>query len=168
MEEVLGSPATPGRIGRAIATPRPWLYATTALVVLLAFLWASDQISLENERTVFTAECRGGAWNGARCTGELIAGARYRFRALRPHGEVVFWTQGGAEPSGKLAPCTIKDGRNWVCSPGPESTRSITLQMAHGRPVTQLGAQTQPFHAVPKWRWWLLRLGIALGHEAES
>lgn len=168
MENGLDSPATPRWFDRLIANLRPWLFATAALLVLLAFLCASDQITLENERTVFTAECRGGAWEGARCNGELMAGARYRFRALRPHGEVLFWTQGSSEPSGKLAPCKIQNGRNWICDQGPDATRSITLQMARGRPVTQPGAQTQPFHAVAKWRWWLLHYGIALGHEAES
>src|SRR5690349_18061501 len=37
------------------------LYAAiAAMLVVAAFLWASDQIILQNERTIFTADCHGG------------------------------------------------------------------------------------------------------------
>jgi hypothetical protein len=137
-------------------------------LILAALTWASDWITVQNERTVYTADCQGGSWRGAHCTGTLVAGARYRFRALRPHGEVVFWTVASDEPSGKLAPCIITDGRNWTCTAGPDAARTITLQMTHGRPVIAVGSPNKPFHGVSKWRWWLLRGGIAPGQDAEN
>ena len=146
--------------------PRHWFYAIAGLLVLAALMWASDWLTLQNERTVYTADCARGTWQGAHCSGELVAGPRYRFRALRSHGEVLFWAVGSTQPSGKLAPCAIANGRNWTCPPSVGATQTITLQMSHGRPVATSGVATKAFHAVTKWRWWLLRYGIALGHDA--
>jgi hypothetical protein len=62
---------------------------------LLGFAgWASDFITMQGERTIYTVECRDGAWAGDRCSGSLVAGQRYRYRALPPHKEVIFWTVG--------------------------------------------------------------------------
>ena len=80
----------------------------------------------------------------------------------------LFWIIGGTQPAGKLAPCAIEDGRNWTCAPGADPGRTITLQMSRGRPVNHPGVASKPFHAVAKWRWWLLRGGIALGHDAAN
>ena len=41
-------------------------------------------------------------WQGERCSGRLVAGDRYRYRALKPHGEVIFWTVGTKDKSGKF------------------------------------------------------------------
>ena len=124
--------------------------------------------SLQGERTVYTVDCERGAWQGSRCSGNLIPGARYRFRALKPHGEVLFWTVGASAPSGKFTDCAIADGRNWHCKPGADAPSTVTLQMSHGRPVPSPNGPTKPFHAVPKWRWWLLRLGVPLCNDAGS
>jgi hypothetical protein len=162
-------------------SPEPWVHrghgrkrlglvvsGVAFLLLLLALLWASDSITLQDERTIFTAECDPGTWNGSHCTGTLAAGARYRFRVLRQSGQVLFWKIGTTEPEGHLAPCDITDGRNWTCRPGPDARRSITLQMLEGRPVVQPGDPTLPSHAIAKWRWWLLRAGIPAGHDARS
>ncbi|MBS0453884.1 MAG: hypothetical protein JSS14_21495 [Proteobacteria bacterium] len=161
------SAAQAGRTGMGAVS---WLFAIAALVVIAGIFWAGDQITLQNERTIFTADCQGGAWQGADCKGKLVAGPRYRFRALRPHGEVLFWTVGNTGPSGRLAPCTITDGRNWTCQPCPDAARTITLQMASGRPVVRAdgSSPTLPFHAVPKWRWWLLRASHSSGGGAPA
>ena len=102
------------------------------LVALGFAAWASDFVTLQGERTIYTVDCDGGAWQGDHCSGQVAAGARYRYRALKPHGEVIFWTVGTSEPSGKFGECTIQDGRNWVCKVCPDAARSITLQMAQG------------------------------------
>ena len=143
------------------------LASALALLAVAASLWVSDWVTVQNERTVFTAECRG-AWQGAHCDGTLVAGPRHRFRALKVHGEVLFWTLGSSEPSGKLAACRIVNGRNWTCPESPEGARSITLQMALGQPVKRTNPAAPAFHAVPKWRWWLLRLGLPAGSDAED
>ena len=157
-----------GARASAGAKIRHWLYAIGGLLVLAGLAWASDTITLQNERTVYTAQCERGAWQGPHCSGDLAPGPRYRFRALRIHGEVLFWRVGDTQPSDKLMPCAIADGRNWTCDPGGNPGRTITLQMSRGVPVNHPGAATRPFHGVAKWRWWLLREGIALGHDAAN
>ena len=140
---------------------RVWA-AVIAIVLALGFAgWASDFITMQGERTIYTVDCVGGAWQGDRCgSGHVATGPRYRYRALKPHREVVFWTVGTKEPSGKFDDCTIQDGRNWLCKICPDAARSITLQMAQGLPVPGPEAVTRPFRAVSKFRWLLLERGI--------
>jgi len=45
-----------------------WLAAVACLLMLVGVVWASDWITLQDERTVFTATCERGAWQGARCS----------------------------------------------------------------------------------------------------
>ena len=138
---------------------RVWALVIAVLAVLGFAAWASDFVTMQGERTIYTVECAGGAWQGDRCSGHVAAGTRYRYRALKPHGEVIFWTVGTQEPSGKFGECTIQDGRNWVCKVCADAKRSITLQMAHGMPVAAHPDVTRPFRAVSKWRWLLLQRG---------
>jgi len=138
---------------------RVWGFVIAILAVLGFAAWASDFITMQGERTIYTVECRDGAWAGDRCAGTLVAGQRYRYRALPPHSEVIFWTAGTNEPSGKLDNCVIKDGRNWLCKPNADAARSITLQMAEGAPVAGPASVTRPFRSVSKWRWMLLHRG---------
>ena len=140
---------------------RVWTLVAILLVVLGFAAWASDFVTMQGERTIYTVECRNGAWNGDDCGGKLVAGHRYRYRALKPHNEVVFWTVGTSEPSGKFSECAIQDGRNWVCKANEDAKRSITLVMANGVPASRDDAVTRPFRAVSKWRWLLLEGGMA-------
>ena len=141
---------------------RVWAFVI-ALVAALGFAaWASDFVTMQGERTIYTVDCADGSWQGDRCSGRVKAGTRYRYRALKPHNEVIFWTVGTNEPSGKFEDCKIQDGRNWVCHVCADAARSITLQMAHGKPVPGADASTavtKPFRAVSKWRWLLLQRG---------
>jgi hypothetical protein len=141
------------------------LFITLGLAFLAAMLWSGDQITLQGERTVYTVECQRGNWQGQRCGGRLVAAARVRFRALKAHREVPYWTAGASEPSGKFTDCDIQDGRNWSCKLNADAPPPITHEMVHGRPIADPG-NPKPFHAVAKWRWWLLRWGIPLGNEA--
>ncbi|MDE2394306.1 MAG: hypothetical protein KGL43_08570 [Burkholderiales bacterium] len=136
--------------------------------LLLGLAWASDCLTLDGERTVFTAECRDGVWQGSRCHGELAAGERLRYRALKAHREVVFWRVGAAEPSAKFEACSVEDGRNWNCPPSTESARSFTQEMRRGVPVPTPGVHNLAYHAVSKWRWWLLQLGLPAGSRAND
>ena len=136
---------------------RVWGFMFAVCAFLGFSAWASDFITMQGERTVYTVECRDGAWDGDRCGGKVVAGPRYRYRALPPHREVIFWTIGTDEPSGKFVGCAIRDGRNWICQPNGDAARSITLQMADGVPIA--GPVTRPFRAVSKWRWIMLRRG---------
>jgi hypothetical protein len=146
---------------------RVWTFVLLLLALLGFAAWASDFVTMQGERTIYTVDCRNGVWEGDRCSGQVSAGARYRYRALKPHGEVIFWTVGTKEPSGKFSECTIQDGRNWLCQVCPDAARSITLQMSQGMPVHAAGEApvTRPFRAVPKWRWLLLQRGFTAGHD---
>jgi hypothetical protein len=146
-----------------------WLAVVAILGFAGSVTWASDAITLQGERTVYTAECRDGQWQGPMCTGKLVAAQRYRFRALRSHNEVVFWTVGAiGEPSGKYTDCRIIDGRNWFCPANADARLTITLQFVRGDPIPGPEDKTKPYHAVAKWRWWLSRLGVPIGSEANN
>jgi hypothetical protein len=147
---------------------RIWLLCLLVLSALGVFAWAADFVTLQGERTVYTADCEQGIWRAKRCSGKLVAGNRHRFRALKAHQEVLFWTVGSKEPSGKFTDCVVKDGRNWSCKVSPETPRAIAREMALGKPVPDPAGLTRVVHPVPKWRWILLRYGITLGNEASD
>ena len=138
---------------------RVWAFVIATLAALGFAAWASDFVTMQGERTVYTVDCVGGSWQGDRCSGKVAAGTRYRFRALKPHGEVIFWTVGSKEPSGRFNDCQVQDGRNWVCKMCADASRTITLQMVHGKPVADAAVATRPYRAVSKWRWLLLQRG---------
>jgi hypothetical protein len=139
-----------------------WLTGIGAVILFCAVVatWASDKVTWQAERTIFTVRCEGGGWQGLACSGRLVAAERYRFRALKPHGEVLFWVVGGSDPSGKMTGCTIQDGRNWACSESAESARSITRTMSDGLAVHEASGVTRPFVAIDKWKWILLAAGV--------
>jgi hypothetical protein len=142
------------------------LLLPVAAVVGLS-IWAADFVTLQGERTVYTAGCENGAWAGDRCTGKLVAAERFRFRALKAHREVFFWNVGVAsDPTGKFTQCAIADGRNWVCKPSSDGPKSITLEMLRGKPVLDVTGQTRPSHPVSKWKWTLLDAGVSWGDTA--
>jgi len=136
-----------------------WL-VVPVLLALVLFVWTTDRVSLQGERTVYTVACVNGAWGSSGCSGKLTAGPRYRYRALRAHMEVLFWVLGAQEPSSKLTGCTIQDGRNWTCPGSGDASKSVTLGMSRGEPMQNSSWPTQPFHAVSKVRWWLLTFGL--------
>ncbi len=135
------------------------LVAFSLLLLMVYFIWASDKITFQGERTVYTATCEGGAWVDKQCNGTVAAGPRYRYRALKARGEVLFWVLGANEPSAKLTGCSIQDGRNWSCPMSEDAKKSITLAIAQGDPQTNPAWPTRPFHAVHKVSWILLDLG---------
>ena len=52
---------------------------------------------MQGERTVYTVDCTNGAWQGDHCSGQVAAGMRYRYRALKGHGEVELLPDGRHE-----------------------------------------------------------------------
>ena len=77
---------------------RVWAFVILLLAALVFGAWASDFITMQGERTVYTVECRGGTWQDDHCSGNVVAGNRYRYRALKPHNEVIFWKVGVERP----------------------------------------------------------------------
>jgi hypothetical protein len=145
---------------------RVYLALIIAFVGLGVYAWANDKVTGEGERTIYTVECVQGSWDGNRCAGRLVAAKRFRFRALKGHREVLFWTIGEQGPSGKYTDCVIQDGHNWLCKPDTDTSRTITHEMRHGHPVPDSAVATLGFHQVAKWRWILLRVGLRAGSEA--
>ena len=125
-------------------------------------LWLSDQVTWQDEITVYTARCRDGAWDGERCSGRLEAAERYRYRALRRRSEVLFWVPGEDSPSRKMTGCDVQDGRNWTCRAADDAAYSITLAMQRGRPAHDASGAAKPFHGVTKVKWYALRMGVPL------
>lgn len=142
------------------------LFTLCLLVVVWLIFWCSDQITMQGERTIYTANCNGGSWEGLRCTGTMVAGDRYRYRASRARGEVVYWIAGSPQPSGKYTDCEVRNRGNWSCKATPGGAPSITQQMMHDQATHSEGPETIAFHAVPKWKWWLLRAGLRVFDEA--
>lgn len=135
-------------------------FAVLVLMLLSVFIWASDRITLQGERTVYTVNCVNGTWAGDVCGGRITAGPRFRYRALKIRGEVLFWVLGLSEASSKLTGCEIQDGRNWLCPVSAGAAKSLTLGMANGYPLRNPAWPTLPFHAVPKASWVFLDLGL--------
>ena len=139
---------------------RALLYILVIVGALGVFIWASDRITLEGERTIYTVNCEQGAWDGLRCTGRIAAGDRHRFRSSRSRREVVYWIAGSAAPSGKYSDCDVTDRDYWSCKSRAGELPTITHELSDGRPVQRAAGIDLPFHAVTKWKWWALRLGI--------
>jgi hypothetical protein len=139
-----------------------WLGVLLMVIVVSTALWASDKITYEGERTIHTVRCEQGAWEERRCTGRMVAGDRYRFRASKSRQEVIYWIVGSARPSGKFTSCKVRDRGNWKCDEATGQPPTITREMVNDRPTRDSGGTTVPFHAVPKWQWWILDAGIHL------
>src|SRR5450759_5230829 len=145
-----------------------WIVPAAVIAAMSFLVWASDKITWEGERTIYTVRCELGTWVGDRCSGRLVAAERFRFGAIKNHGEVLFRNVGSHEPSGKFNECVIEDGRNWSCKANAESPKSITLEMSKGRPVPDSTGATRPFHAVPKLSWMILEFRIPFGDALTS
>lgn len=143
-------------------------WAFVAVAVGAVALFASDRITLQGERTIYTVECHAGLWQGPHCNGQLAAADRFRFRALKAHREVLFWTVAATEPSGKFSDCDVEDGRNWRCKPNADAKFTVTLQMSKGDAVADVTGRARPFHAVEKWKWLFLKWGVPVGQDADE
>jgi len=136
------------------------LVIAAVVTVIGALIWASDKITLQGQRTIYSVQCREGSWEGWRCTGTLVAGDRYRFLASRSRQEVIFWVVGSKQPSGKYTDCVVKDRNNWKCNANPDQPAAVTDELIHGRPEYRGSGVGGQLHAVRKWKWWLLYGGI--------
>jgi hypothetical protein len=143
-----------------------WAIAAIIVIALGVALWASDKITYEGERTIYTVRCEQGNWEGLACKGRMVAGDRYRFRASVSKQEVLFWVVGSSQPSGKFSHCKVKDRGNWECDESTGQPPTITRTMVNGRPKHEDGPHSIAFHAVPKWVWWVLDSGVHLYSKA--
>lgn len=139
---------------------RRTLYVVLVVAAMSLLVWGSDRITLQGERTIYTVKCEGGAWDGTRCTGRLVAGERYAFRASARRNEVLYWVRNSNAPSGKYTECAVKDRNNWSCKAQAGQQPSIAYELTDGRPTRSDGGGTLPFHDVPKWKWWMIDMGL--------
>ena len=144
------------------------LFAVAALSAFGLLIWASDHITMQGERTIYTVKCEGGKWEGTRCTGRLVPAQRYGFRASPARGEVIYWIRGSAQPSGKLSGCKVVDRDNWSCTMAADQTPVAAFEMKKGRPTRADDPRVIAFREVPKWKWWLMDAGVGLFSEARS
>jgi hypothetical protein len=144
-----------------------WLFPFLLIAALVAVIWASDRITLQGERTIYTVECVGGAWQDLLCTGEVKTGARYRFRASKTRGEVVHWIAGSAERSGKMTDCTVRDRGNWSCKTPDSANPAIAQAMVNDRLSPKPGSAAITFHMIAKWKWWAIYWGVPGFHQAD-
>jgi hypothetical protein len=144
-----------------------WMFFLSAVLVLVAFNWFSDAITLKGHWTLYTARCDGGTWQGGRCTGWLVAAERYRFVANKKKGEVDFKVIGGDALSGRMTECAIADGRDWTCSAATSGAQPATKGLIHSKPVAPV-VLPDDARVVPKWKWICLRLGIPVGSQDQG
>lgn len=142
--------------------------AVLAVVVVAGLIWSSDQITLQGERTIYTVTCEGGTWTGAECSGRLAAGPRYGFRSSKLRREVIYWVRGSPEPSSTYADCQVVDRDNWTCRVAANQKPTIAFELKDGRPTRENDAGVIPFHDVPKWKWWLIRMGLPIFSRAHG
>jgi hypothetical protein len=152
----IGAESPSGR--NAMKKALPFLLILSA--ILVAVIWSSDQITFEGERTLYAVTCVGGSWDGLRCTGRLVAGDRHRFRASRTRQEVVSWVAGSTEPTRIQHGCEVIDRGNWKCPVQADAAAPIIYEMVNSRPRPSAAGAAAPLHGVPKWQWWVLRLGV--------
>jgi len=137
-----------------------------ALVVITAFMWATDFVTMQGEWTIYTADCVDGQWQGSACTGRLKAADRYRFRVLKAHREVLFWTIYGSGASGRFTDCDVQDGRTWTCPSTADASRTVTRRMNLGIPEDDEAPGVMQVHRIPKWKWEALKRGLPVGSTA--
>ena len=80
-------------------------------------------------------------------------------------GSAVLGGRVGA-PSGKYAQCKVKDRGNWSCPENAGQPPTIAHEMVNGRPRRDGSERDLPFHAVPKWVWWVLDAGLHVYNKA--
>ena len=130
------------------------------LGALAALIWASDHITLQGERTIYTVECADGKWEGDRCTGRLVAGPRYAFRASQSRHEVIYWVRGSKAPSGKFTDCTVRNRDNWSCNVEVDQLPALTYELVDGKPTRGTAGLTMTLQPVPKWKWYAIEAGL--------
>lgn len=142
---------------------RPLVAATVVMigVVLGSVIWASGKLSLQGERTVYTAACVGATWEGLRCSGHLVPAERYRFHVDQARSEVRFRLVGGSSGWHTMRGCRVSDAMNWACPGSSEAGDPIATEMSAGRPVAAGATRSaENLRAITKWRWYTLRWGI--------
>jgi len=108
------------------------LFWTAVAVPIGLLAWASDEITLQGQPTVYTVNFERGEWDGSRCTGKLVPGSRYRYKAAGTQGRDLLGCR-RIVLSGRLSDCTVRDPGNWFCNGAEADLLSITREMSNDR-----------------------------------
>jgi hypothetical protein len=146
-----------------------WFLGVFVLLIVIGLVWASDQITLQGERTIYTVTCERGTWSGDRCTGTLAAGERHAFRASRTRQEVIHWIRGSQEPIEKYTDCRVANRDNWACRARADQKLLFTSELINGRPTPTAADSTTAarLHAVTKVKWYALKIGLRVFADAD-
>jgi hypothetical protein len=141
---------------------RKWFISVLLLLIVVGLVWASDQITLQGERTIYTVTCDHGTWSGNRCTGALAPSDRHAFRASRTRQEVIYWIRGSQQPSEKYTDCRVENRDNWACRARADQKPLPLRELIHGRPTPAFEDSTTAvrLHAVAKWKWYAVQIGL--------
>jgi hypothetical protein len=136
---------------------------------LAALVWSSDQITLQGERTIYAVACERGTWSGNRCDTALAPAERHAFRASRTRQEVLYWIRGSKQPIKRYADCEVENRDNWTCRVHADQRPPPLDGLINGRPASTPADPTTGvrLHAVPKWKWYAMRLGLRVFADAD-
>jgi hypothetical protein len=123
-----------------------------AVLGLAAIAWLTDFFSLQGERTIYTADCAGGAWVGDICSGAPHAGDRYTFRAFKDRREVTVKRLGSTDEEHRMTNCSVVSGRDWSCGADARSVKSVVYTMVHGQ-AAEPAQVSRSTRCVSKLRW---------------
>lgn len=142
------------------------LFSLVLLVVLVT--WATDRVTLQGERVMYSVRCAGGQWQQLTCTGRLEPGERYAFRASPRRQEVIAWTIGSALPSRTYLGCDVQSRDRWTCPVQTSEGSAAMLRMSKGRTQCAPASRATPAHVISKWKWYVLRAGLPLFSNAKA
>jgi len=85
------------------------LFWTAVAVPIGLLAWASDEITLQGQPTVYTVNFERGEWDGSRCAGKLVPASRYRYKASQARKEESYWVVDApcCPVDSAIAPCVI-------------------------------------------------------------
>jgi len=159
--------ASPGEIA-SVHMASKWFLGVFVLIVI-GLVWASDRITLQGERTIYAVACEHGTWSGNRCTGTLAPGERHAFRASRTRQEVIHRIRGSQAPIEKHTDCQVANRDNWTCRARTDQKSLLVGELINGRPTPTVADATTAaqLHAVTKWKWYALRIGLRIFTDAD-
>ena len=138
-----------------------WGIAFWGGLMFCAWNW-SDRFPFRDEFTVYLGFCPKERVGGVCPVAEEAANPT-TYKVLVDQQAVVYWVGDGA-PS-KLEHCAVRDSRNWSCQIGDGKEADIRRQLADGEygEVVFNSTLARPpaiFYQVPKWKWWMLHVGM--------
>jgi hypothetical protein len=147
-------------LGRFIRSLVVFATIASAIGSPFAALWLfSDLLPFQEGITVYEMSCSEPRKKGI-CEAKEATLGRTTFQAFPEQQFVVYWRESG-EILLRRNDCVVRDSKNWSCG---EAGTFMQKVMANGKfSYGLLVDSTSALYAVPKWRWWWVKL-----HEGDS